>query len=83
MMHDGTSGNCGLTRLRTVPPSLVLLARQLAGQMVMRVGAGAGAGGGRKRGRASRMLFGTDHPFFPPLEETGKMAERGGELGRD
>lgn len=28
-------------------------------------------GGGRKEG-ASRMLFGTDHPFFPPLEETGK-----------
>jgi predicted TIM-barrel fold metal-dependent hydrolase len=27
--------------------------------------------GGRKEG-ASRMLFGTDHPFFPPLEETGK-----------
>lgn len=28
-------------------------------------------GGGRQEG-ASRMLFGTDHPFFPPLEEAGK-----------
>lgn len=27
--------------------------------------------GGKKEG-ASRMLFGTDHPFFPPLEEAGK-----------
>lgn len=33
-------------------------------------GDGTGAGG-RKEG-ASRMLFGTDHPFFPPLEESGK-----------
>ena len=33
------------------------------------------ARGGVRRGRkegASRMLFGTDHPFFPPLGETGK-----------
>jgi aminocarboxymuconate-semialdehyde decarboxylase len=34
-------------------------------------GGGTSVGGRRKVG-ASRMLFGTDHPFFPPLEETGK-----------
>jgi len=34
-------------------------------------GGGIRVGGGRKEG-ASKMLFGTDHPFFPPLEETGK-----------
>jgi hypothetical protein len=34
-------------------------------------GSGTRVGGGRKAG-ASRMLFGTDHPFFPPLEETEK-----------
>lgn len=39
---------------------------------------GCGQGGGTadvRRGRkegASRMLFGTDHPFFPPLGEAGK-----------
>ena len=32
---------------------------------------GTRVGDGRKEG-ASRMLFGTDHPFFPPLGETGK-----------
>lgn len=32
---------------------------------------GYARGGARQEG-ASRMLFGTDHPFFPPLEETGK-----------
>lgn len=32
---------------------------------------GTRVGGGRKEG-ASRMLFGTDHPFFPPLGEAGK-----------
>ena len=34
-------------------------------------GGGTSVGGRRKEG-ASRMLFGTDHPFFPPLEETGQ-----------
>jgi aminocarboxymuconate-semialdehyde decarboxylase len=34
-------------------------------------GGSTGVEGGRKEG-ASRMLFGTDHPFFPPLGETGK-----------
>jgi predicted TIM-barrel fold metal-dependent hydrolase len=34
-------------------------------------GGGTRVGRGKKEG-ASRMLFGTDHPFFPPLGETGK-----------
>ena len=33
---------------------------------------GSGITGGGKKEGASRMLFGTDHPFFPPLGETGK-----------
>ena len=32
---------------------------------------GAGEVGGRKKG-SERMLFGTDHPFFPPLEGKGE-----------
>ena len=35
-------------------------------------GSGKGVGRGRRQEGASRMLFGTDHPFFPPLGETEK-----------
>ncbi len=35
-------------------------------------GCGKGAGRGRRQQGASRILFGTDHPFFPPLGETEK-----------
>jgi len=35
-------------------------------------GSGKAVGRGRRQEGASRMLFGTDHPFFPPLGETEK-----------
>jgi len=34
--------------------------------------ASAGPGGTNRSSGSSRMLFGTDHPFFPPLSDTEK-----------
>ncbi|KAI0824702.1 amidohydrolase 2 [Trametes gibbosa] len=43
-----------------------------AGTSAAASGAGAVDSVGQRRLGSARMMFGTDHPFFPPLKETGK-----------